>query len=99
MTKQLEKGVTSGTLRIVSPYLFSGMYYNAEGEVVYDGAKNLLKTLEERPELRIEIVTNSVMTSDNFFTQAIIDFDMAPRLLLTPEMQEAWLSAPDDSEH
>ena len=96
--KQLEKGVTSGTLRIVSPYLFSGKYYNAEGEVVYDGAKNLLKTLEERPELRIEIVTNSVMTSDNFFTQAIIDFDMAPRLLLTPEMQEAWLSAADDSE-
>lgn len=96
--KQLEKGVNSGTLRIVSPYLFSGKYYNAEGEVVYDGAKNLLKTLEERPEMRIEIVTNSVMTSDNFFTQAIIDFDMAPRLLLTPEMQEAWLSSADDSD-
>ena len=96
--KRLAEGATGGTLRIVSPYLFAGLYYNAEGEVVYDGAKNLLKAVAEDPSLRIEIVTNSVMTSDNFFTQAIIDFDMAPRLLLTPEMQEAWLSAPDDSD-
>ena len=96
--RRLAEGVNSGTLRIVSPYLFAGKYYNAEGEVVYDGAKNLLKALEEHPDLRVEIVTNSVMTSDNFFTQAIIDFDMAPRLLLTPEMQEAWLASPDDDE-
>ena len=96
--KRLAEGATGGTLRIVSPYLFAGLYYNAEGEVVYDGAKNILKAVAEDPGLRIEIVTNSVMTSDNFFTQAIIDFDMAPRLLLTPEMQEAWLSAPDDSD-
>ena len=32
------------------------------------------------------------MTSDNFFTQAIIDMGMAPRFLLTPELQKAWLS-------
>ena len=96
--KKLAEGAFSGTLRIVSPYLFAGLYYNAEGEVVYDGAKNLLKALEDHPDMRVEIVTNSVMTSDNFFTQAIIDFDMAPRLLLTPEMQEAWLVNPDDGE-
>ena len=96
--KRLAEGVNSGTLRIVSPYLFSGMYYNAEGEVVFDGAKDLLKILEDNPDLRVEVVTNSVMTSDNFFTQAIIDMDMAPRFLLTPEMQEAWLSNSDDSE-
>ena len=96
--KRLAEGATGGTLRIVSPYLFAGLYYNTEGEVVYDGAKNLLKAVAEDPTLRIEIVTNSVMTSDNFFTQAIIDLDMAPRLLLTPEMQEAWLASPDDGE-
>ena len=96
--KSIAEGVTSGTLRIVSPYLFSGKYYNEQGEVVFDGAKDILKLLKDNPDLRIEVVTNSVMTSDNFFTQAIIDFDMAPRFLLTPEMQEAWLSSQDGSE-
>lgn len=38
------------------------------------------------------IVTNSVLTSDNFFTQAVIDMDTAPGLLLTPELQQTWLS-------
>ena len=43
-------------------------------------------------------MTNSVLTSDNFFTQAVIDMDLAPRLLLSEEMQEAWLKKPDESE-
>ena len=38
------------------------------------------------------------MTSDNFFTQAIIDMDMAPRFLLTPELQEAWVSSLEEGE-
>ena len=38
------------------------------------------------------------MTSDNFFTQAIIDMDMVPRFLLTPEMQKAWLSGLEKGE-
>jgi putative cardiolipin synthase len=94
----LKEGVTSGTIRIVSPYLFSGKYSNAEGEVVYDGAKETLQRLHDNPGLKIEVITNSVMTSDNFFTQAIIDMDMAPRLLLTPELMKAWQSGLEQGE-
>jgi phosphatidylserine/phosphatidylglycerophosphate/cardiolipin synthase-like enzyme len=85
-----EKDVHSGTLRIISPYLFSALYKNEEGEVVYDGAKEILELLSANPGIRIEIITNSILTSDNFFTQAIIDMDMAPRFLLTPELKKAW---------
>lgn len=81
-----------GTLRIVSPYLFSGKYRDDDDNVTFDGAKEIHQLLDEHPDTRIEIVTNSVMTSDNFFAQAMIDMDMAPRMLLTPELQEAWVS-------
>lgn len=84
--------ISSGSLRIVSPYLFSGQYFDDEGELIYDGAKETLQWLSENPDLKIEVVTNSVLTSDNFFTQAIIDMGMAPRFLLTPELQKIWLS-------
>ena len=93
-----EQGVSSGSLQIVSPYLFSSQYYDEEGELIYDGAIETLEWLSENPDMKIEVITNSVMTSDNFFTQAIIDMDMAPRLLLTPEMQKAWLSGLDEGE-
>jgi putative cardiolipin synthase len=96
--KSLQDGVTSGTLRIVSPYLFSGKYRNAEGDVVYDGAKETLQRLHDNPGLKIEVVTNSVMTSDNFFTQAIIDMDMAPRMLLTPELTKEWQASLEKGE-
>ncbi|MBT8129521.1 MAG: phospholipase [Gammaproteobacteria bacterium] len=92
------RGVSSGSLHIVSPYLFSGQYYDEEGNLVYDGARETLEYLSQNPDFRIEVVTNSVMTSDNFFTQAIIDMDMAPRFLLTPEMQKAWLSGLEKGE-
>jgi len=92
------QGTMSGSLRIVSPYLFSGVYYDDEGELVYDGTKETLETLSKNPDLRIEIITNSVMTSDNFFTQAIIDMGMAPRFLLTPELHKAWLSSMEKGE-
>ena len=88
--ESVEKGNLHGTLRIVSPYLFSGKYKSEAGEVVYDGAKNMLETLKNNPNLKLEVITNSVLTSDNFFTQAIIDMDMVPRFLLTPKMQAAW---------
>ena len=87
------QGGSSGSLNIVSPYLFSGVYYDDDGELIYDGAQETLEWLSKNPEARIEVVTNSVMTSDNFFTQAIIDMGMAPRFLLTPELQKAWLSS------
>ena len=92
------KGDFSGTLHIVSPYLFSGQYYDEEGELVYDGAQETLDWLSKNPDARIEIITNSVMTSDNFFTQAIIDMGMTPRYLLTPELQKAWLSSVEKGE-
>jgi phosphatidylserine/phosphatidylglycerophosphate/cardiolipin synthase-like enzyme len=66
--------------------------------VTYDGAKDTLEFLRNNPNVRIEIITNSVMTSDNFFTQAVIDMDMAPRLLLTPEMTNAWRSKMEEGE-
>lgn len=93
--KYKEAGEIKGTLRIVSPYLFSGKYKNKEGEVVYDGAKHMLEVLRKNPNMKLEVITNSVMTSDNFFTQSIIDMDMVPRFLLTPDMQKAWQ---DDTE-
>ena len=88
-----EKGISSGSLQIVSPYLFSGQYFDEEGALIYDGAEETLKWLSENPNLKLEVITNSVLTSDNFFTQAIIDMGMAPRFLLTPKLQKAWLSS------
>ena len=93
-----EKRVPSGTIRIISPYLFVARYKNEEGEVIYDGTKEILKLLSKYPDLRIEIITNSVLTSDNSFTQAIIDMDMTPRFLLTPELQKIWLSSNEEGE-
>ena len=54
--------------------------------------------LDEHPGTRLEIVTNSVLTSDNFSSQAIIDMDTAPRLLLDQETRDAWrkLSASEE---
>jgi putative cardiolipin synthase len=92
------QGLLRGSLQIVSPYLFSSQYYDEEGELIYDDAQETLAWLSENPDLRIEIITNSVLTSDNFFTQSIIDMDMAPRYLLTPELQKAWLSGLEKGE-
>jgi phosphatidylserine/phosphatidylglycerophosphate/cardiolipin synthase-like enzyme len=96
--EQKTQETKTGVLRIVSPYLFSGRFENDEGEVIYDGTRETLDWLSERPDVRLEVITNSVMTGDNVFTQAIIDMDMAPRYLLTPELQEAWLSGLQEGE-
>ena len=84
--------------RIVSPYLFAAQYYDEDGTVVVDGAKNVLQWLDQHPDATIELITNSVLTSDNFMAQSVVDMNMAPRLLLTPELQEAWLESYADSE-
>lgn len=97
-SKRLKDNDVGGTLRIVSPYLFSGKYRDENDNVTYDGAKEINNLLKEYPNSRIEVVTNSVLTSDNFFAQSIIDMDMAPRLLLTPELQKAWVSSLDKGE-
>jgi putative cardiolipin synthase len=93
-----QKGHLSGTIRIISPYLFITQYKDKEGKIFHDGAKVLLNILEENPDLSVEIITNSVLTSDNYFTQSVIDMDTAPRLLLTEDMQKTWLKSRKDSE-
>ena len=85
-------------LRVVSPYIFVARYYDKEGNVIEDGALDAHQWLREHPENRIEVVTNSVLTSDNFLAQSIIDMDVGPRLFLTPEMEEAWISSLEEGE-
>lgn len=92
------KGTIDANFRIVSPYLFIAEYKDKEGKVIYDGANKMLTALEEHPELSFEIITNSVLTSDNFFTQSVIDMDTVPRLLLTPEKRDTWLESAEISE-
>lgn len=89
---------SNARLKIVSPYLFSGVYYDEDGQLIYDGAQETLDWLSKNPDARLEVITNSVLTSDNFFTQAIIDMGMVPRFLLTPELQKAWLSSVEEGE-
>lgn len=86
------------SIQLVSPYLFAALYKDKDKNIVLDDAANILKRLEDNPDLTINIVTNSVLTSDNFFTQAIIDMDLAPRLLLSKEFQVWWLEKPEKSE-
>ena len=86
------------TVRVVSPYLFVSKYYDMNGELVFDGARALHDWLDEHPNGRLEIITNSVLTSDNFFAQSIIDMELGPRLLLSPEIREAWRLLPGKAE-
>jgi phosphatidylserine/phosphatidylglycerophosphate/cardiolipin synthase-like enzyme len=76
--------------RIVSPYFFFAKYEGRNGKEGFDGAEAVLKILQENPESRFEMITNSALTSDNFMAQSVIDMDTVPRLLLTPEMAERW---------
>ena len=78
------------SIRIVSPYLFLAEYKNKNGEIVNDEAKNFRQWLEEHPDATLEIITNSVLTSDNFPAQSVIDMETAPRLSLPPEMRRQW---------
>jgi putative cardiolipin synthase len=80
------------SVRIVSPYLFLAEYKNKNGKLVRDEAKEFRQWLEEHPDATLEIITNSVLTSDNFPAQSVIDMETAPRLLLPPEVRDEWLS-------
>ena len=86
----LQSGSESRTIRLVSPYLFIAKYEREDGTIYYDGKKAINDWLDQHPENQLEIVTNSVLTSDNFFAQSIIDMDTAPRLLLTPAFEKQW---------
>ena len=78
------------SVRIVSPYLFLAEYKNSSGELVRDEATEFRQWLQEHPDATLEIITNSVLTSDNFPAQSVIDMETAPRLYLPPEMREQW---------
>lgn len=91
-------GELDARMRIVSPYLFIAQFEDEEGRVFHDGAKAMLEALDEHPGLSFEIITNSVLTSDNFYTQSVIDMDTAPRLLLPSEIRDLWLKSRKDSE-
>jgi phosphatidylserine/phosphatidylglycerophosphate/cardiolipin synthase-like enzyme len=78
-------------LRVVSPYLFLAEYAGDDaGHQDYDDVRLVQKLLAEHPDSIVEIVTNSALTSDNPFAQAVIDMETAPRLLLTPEVMKKW---------
>ena len=86
------------TTRIVSPYLFLARHEDKEGNIIVDEASAMRQWLDDHPGARLEIVTNSVLTSDNFSSQSIIDMDTAPRLLLDQETRDAWRSLKADEE-
>ena len=92
------KGMDVDTITIVSPYMFAAHYEDKQGNVVVDEARNVLDWLESHPNSTVRLVTNSVMSSDNFFTQAVVDMDMVPRLLMSEELQQQWLAKVDESE-
>jgi phosphatidylserine/phosphatidylglycerophosphate/cardiolipin synthase-like enzyme len=78
-------------VRIVSPYLFLAEYRDDDGNLVRDEAQEFRDWIETHPDATLEIVTNSVLTSDNFPAQSVIDMETAPRLVLPPDMRQAWL--------
>jgi phosphatidylserine/phosphatidylglycerophosphate/cardiolipin synthase-like enzyme len=94
----LDETSAAGHSRICSPYLFLARYEDSEGTVIVDEAAAIRAYIDAHPEAEIEILTNSALTSDNFAAQAVIDFDMAPRLLLDPELQELWLDLKSEDE-
>jgi putative cardiolipin synthase len=74
-------------IRIVSPYI----YFEAD-EVAY--LKNMLI---KNPSLEIEIVTNSIMTSDNMMAQAFVDELVGPEFDGTPRVSLYEYGRLDDS--
>lgn len=86
------------SLRIVSPYLFLAEYRNRDGTLVRDEAEEFRQWLDDHPDTELEIISNSVLTSDNFPAQSVIDMETGPRLLLPPELREAWLDLKAEEE-
>jgi phosphatidylserine/phosphatidylglycerophosphate/cardiolipin synthase-like enzyme len=86
------------SVRIVSPYLFLAEYRRKDGTLVRDEAEDFRQWLNDHPYTVLEIITNSVLTSDNFSAQSIIDMSTGPRLLLPPDLRQAWLELKGDEE-
>lgn len=85
-------------IKVVSPYLFAARYLDGNGEVLLDEASEIKAWLDEDPERTYEIITNSVLTSDNFLAQSVVDMDMAPRLLLNEALINQWQGKREDGE-
>jgi len=86
------------SVRIVSPYLFLAEYRRKDGTLARDEAEDFRRWLSDHPDTVLEIITNSVLTSDNFSAQSIIDMSTGPRLLLPPDLRQAWLELKGDEE-
>ncbi|CAM3032800.1 phosphatidylserine/phosphatidylglycerophosphate/ cardiolipin synthase family protein [Shewanella loihica] len=80
-------------VRIVSPYLFLQSDLLKDEALIDENVNVTLEWLNKDPDRTIEIITNSVLTSDNFSTQAVIDMHTAPILLMSPEQREQWLDS------
>lgn len=98
LAKISESNDGTETTRIVSPYLFLARYEDKQGNILVDEAASIRAWLDQHPLARIEIVTNSVLTSDNFSAQSLIDMDTAPRLLLDQETRDAWRALKAENE-
>jgi phosphatidylserine/phosphatidylglycerophosphate/cardiolipin synthase-like enzyme len=81
------------TIRVVSPYLFLQSDLLKDEGVLEKDVNTTLEWLEKDPERKIEVITNSVLSSDNFFTQAVIDMHTVPSMLMSKEMTETWLES------
>jgi phosphatidylserine/phosphatidylglycerophosphate/cardiolipin synthase-like enzyme len=78
-------------LRVVSPYFFLAQYEGDErGRGQYQKLELMSRLLEQNPGITIEIVTNSPLTSDSTFAQAVVDMDTAPQPQPTQELRERW---------
>ena len=54
--------------------------------------------MKTHKNLNLVICASRKLISDNVFTQAIIDMDMVPRMLLTPELRETWQGSTENGE-
>ncbi|WP_394175844.1 phospholipase D-like domain-containing protein [Thalassotalea litorea] len=78
-------------IRLVSPYIFLANEEPEEKDGRYEELEGMRQWLADDPERTIEIITNSVMSSDNFMTQSIIDMEMVPRMLSDdPTFIDTW---------
>lgn len=93
-----EKRKEDSVVQVVSPYIFAARYYDEEGNLVEDSVTDTHKWLKANPNSRLEIITNSAFSSDNFMAQSVIDMEVGPRLLLPDSLKKAWRSSLENGE-
>lgn len=85
------------TIRVVSPYLFLQSELLKDEGVLDEDLNTTLAWLDKDPNRTIEIITNSALTSDNFFTQAVIDMHTVPTMLMGEDIKSKWLDSDLDA--